>query len=122
MALRQSDIQIHNNPNLAVVDSDFVKGGFRTAVAVKSDLYALSGKTDEPSAAGQLKEYATIVYVSGETKYYILIDIDNVDNASGWEEFDVSDITTKDLPYRLKMNFIGTANEYHELVENIENS
>lgn len=43
-------------------------------------------------------------------------------HASGWEEFDVSDITTKDLPYRLKMNFIGTANEYHELVENIENS
>ena len=87
MALIQSDILTHNNPNLAVVDSDFTIGGFRTAVATVGDLYALSGKTDEPSAAGQLKEYATIVYVSGETKYYVLVDIDNVDNASGWEEF-----------------------------------
>jgi len=87
MALNQSDIQIHNNPNLAVVDSDFVKGGFRTAVGSVNDLYALSGKTDEPSAAGQVKEYATIVYVTGETKYYVLVDVDNIDNAAGWTEF-----------------------------------
>lgn len=87
MALNQSDILQHNNPNLAVVDSDFSKGGFRTAVASINDLYALSGKTDEPSAAGQLKEYATIVYVTGETKYYVLTDVDNVGNASGWSEF-----------------------------------
>ena len=87
MALYQPDILQHNNPNLAISDSDFVKGGFRTAVAVKTDLYALSGKTDEPSAAGQLKEYATIVYVTGETTYYILKDVNNVDNENGWEEF-----------------------------------
>jgi len=43
-------------------------------------------------------------------------------HASGWEEFDVSDITTKDLPYTLKMSFIGTANEYHEFIEMSENS
>lgn len=87
MALYQSDILTHNNPNLAVADSDFVKGGFRTAVATVNDLYALSGKTDEPSAAGQLKEHATFVYVTGESKYYELIDINNVDNASGWQPF-----------------------------------
>jgi hypothetical protein len=87
MALRQSDIQIHNNPNLAVVDSDFVKGGFRTAVGSVNDLYALSGKTDEPSAAGQVKEYATIVYVTGDSKYYVLKDVSNIDNPAGWEEF-----------------------------------
>jgi len=87
MALRQSDIQIHNNPNLAVVDSDFVKGGFRTAVGSVNDLYALSGKTDEPSAAGQVKEYATIVYVTGDSKYYVLKDVSNIANANGWEEF-----------------------------------
>jgi hypothetical protein len=87
MALRQSDILVHNNPNLAVVDGDFVKGGFRTAVASVNDLYTLSGKTDEPSAAGQLKEHATFVYVTGETKYYELIDINNVGNASGWQPF-----------------------------------
>ena len=34
-----------------------------------------------------------------------------------WEEFDVSDDTTKDLPYRLKMNFIGTEKEYNHLLE-----
>lgn len=87
MALRQTDILEHNNPNLAVADSDFVKGGFRTAVATVNDLYALSGKTDEPSAAGQLKERATFVYVTSEAKYYVLIDINNVDNASGWQPF-----------------------------------
>jgi hypothetical protein len=93
MALNQSDILQHNNPDLAVVDSDFTKGGFRTAVATVNDLYALSGKTDLSAAAGQLKEYATIVYVSGETKYYVLTDIDNVGNASGWSEFQTETIT-----------------------------
>jgi len=34
----------------------------------------------------------------------------------GWEEFDVSDETTKDLPYRLKMNFIGTEKEHEYLL------
>ena len=67
MALYQPDILQHNNPNLAISDSNFVKGGFRTAVATVNDLYALSGKTDLPSAEGQVKEYATIVYVSGGT-------------------------------------------------------
>lgn len=33
----------------------------------------------------------------------------------GWEEFDVSDETEKDLEYTLKMNFIGTQLEYEEL-------
>lgn len=88
MALFQSDELRHSNPNLAVVDSDFVKGGFRTAVATVDDLYALSGKTDEPSAAGQLKEFSTIVYVTGETKYYVLKDITNVDKIAGWEVFE----------------------------------
>ena len=87
MALYQPDILQHNNPNLAISDSDFVKGGFRTAVATVNDLYSLSGKTDLPSADGQVKEYATIVYVSGETKYYVLKDVTNIGNISGWTEF-----------------------------------
>jgi len=87
MALRQSDILIHNNPDLAVVDSDFIKGGFRTAVATLSDLYSLSGKTDLPAASGQLKAYSTIVYVSGDSKYYILKDVANVGNINGWQVF-----------------------------------
>jgi hypothetical protein len=35
----------------------------------------------------------------------------------GWDEFDVSDETVKDLPYKLKMNFIGTKKEYNHLLE-----
>jgi hypothetical protein len=36
---------------------------------------------------------------------------------SGWEEWDVSDETEKDLPYSLAMNFIGTKKEYDHLLE-----
>ena len=36
---------------------------------------------------------------------------------NGWEEFDVSDITTKDIVnHKLKMNFIGTKKEYDFLL------
>jgi hypothetical protein len=34
----------------------------------------------------------------------------------GWQEFDVSDETEKDLSYTLKMNFIGTQEEYDFLL------
>jgi hypothetical protein len=82
MAIKRPDIYEHNNPNYAIADSDFVKGGFRTAVADLTALYALEPKID------QLKEHSTIVYVSGETKYYILVDIANVGNINGWNEFE----------------------------------
>lgn len=81
MAIKRPDIYEHNNPLYAIADSDFVRGGFRTAVADLSGLYSLSGNTD------QLKEHATLVYVTGETKYYILVDSSNINNASGWNEF-----------------------------------
>ncbi len=87
MALRRSDIVEHNNPNLAVVDSDFVKGGFRTKVNNLTELYDLSLKIDEPTASGQMKEHATIVYVISENDYYVLVDIDNIDNHDGWKKF-----------------------------------
>lgn len=87
MAIKRPDIYEHNNVNLAISDTDFHRGGFRSAVGTVNDLYALSGKTGFPSAPGQLKEHSTIIYVSGETKYYVLTDIDNVGNATGWEVF-----------------------------------
>jgi len=87
LALRRSDIVEHNNPNLAVVDSDFVKGGFRTKVNNLTELYDLSLKIDEPTASGQMKEHATIVYVISENDYYVLVDIDNIDNHDGWKKF-----------------------------------
>ena len=65
MAIKRPDIYEHNNPLYPIADSDFVRGGFRTAVADLSGLYALSGNSN------QLKEHSTLVYVTGETKYYI---------------------------------------------------
>jgi len=81
MAIKRPDIYEHNNPNFAIADSDFVRGGIRTGVADLTALYALAPNVD------QLKEHSTIVYVSGETKYYILVDIINVGNVNGWNEF-----------------------------------
>lgn len=78
MALTRPDIYEHNNPDYAISDSDFVRGGFRTSVDNLSDLYLLSSKSD------QLKEYSTNIYVKSESKFYTLIDINNIDNASGW--------------------------------------
>jgi len=37
-----------------------------------------------------------------------------------WEEFDVSDETTKDTSYRIHMSFIGTKKEYEELEKKIK--
>jgi len=39
---------------------------------------------------------------------------------NGWEEFDVSDITAKDIVnHKLRMNFIGTNDEYNFLLTKI---
>jgi hypothetical protein len=34
---------------------------------------------------------------------------------NGWNEYDISDIIERDMPYSLKMNFIGTEKEHSEL-------
>jgi hypothetical protein len=81
MAIKRPDIYEHNNPNLPIADSDFVKGGIRSAVQSLSDLYALTTK------APQLKQHSTQIYVSGENKIYLLKDINNIGNEDGWEEF-----------------------------------
>ena len=39
---------------------------------------------------------------------------------NGWEEFDISDETEKDLQYALYLSFIGTEKEYNKLVKSIE--
>jgi hypothetical protein len=80
MAIKRPDIYEHNNPNLPIADSDFVKGGIRSAVQSLSDLYALTTKTS------QLKQHSTQIYVSGENKFYVLKDINNVGNSNGWQE------------------------------------
>lgn len=39
----------------------------------------------------------------------------------GWDEFDVSDDTQKDLGYILRMNFIGTSVEYDNFINSLDN-
>ena len=45
----------------------------------------------------------------------LLLQLDALIKMQGWEAFDVSDETEKDLEYTLKMNFIGSQSEYEEL-------
>lgn len=78
MAILRPDIYENNNPLYPISDSNFVRGGFRTAVADLTALYALSPNVN------QLKQNSTIVYVTGNSKYYILKDIANVGNVNGW--------------------------------------
>jgi hypothetical protein len=84
MALYFPDILEHGNPDLPILDSDFLKGGTRSPVQTLNDLYALTSKVE------QLKERATRVYVSGENKYYVLIDSANAGSAAGWAAEDSS--------------------------------
>lgn len=81
MALYFPDIVEHNNPDYAALDTDFLRGGTRSPVASLTDLYALY-----PAKVDLLKERATRVYVSGENKYYVLIDLANADSSAGWAE------------------------------------
>jgi hypothetical protein len=71
------DLYSHNNPDLAFVDSNSVRGGNRT-VADLTALYALSSKSD------QLKQYVTRVFVQSNSKWYTLIDINNIGSSLGW--------------------------------------
>lgn len=78
MAIKRPDIYEHNNPVLAIVDSDFLKGGGRV-VADLTALYALSSRPD------QLKERVTRVYVTAESAYYVLVDDASIGTSAGWE-------------------------------------
>lgn len=71
------DILVHNNTIDPLIDSYSVKGG-TFVVADLTTLYALS------AAPNKLKERATKVWVTAESAYYILIDVGNVSNSSGW--------------------------------------
>lgn len=78
MSIKKPDIYEHNNPNRAIVDSSFVRGGGRS-VADLNGLYALSGKID------QLSQNITKVYVISDDITYVLVDINNVGNIDGWK-------------------------------------
>jgi hypothetical protein len=82
MPLNKPDILQHNNPLNAIVDSNFTRGGIRSAVNTLTELYQIgSGANDK---IDQLKQHSTRVYVSGEGNFYLLKDISNRTNFSGW--------------------------------------
>lgn len=84
MANKRPDIYEHNNPDLAFVDGDFVRGARRT-VAARAALYALASKAD------QLKENVTIVRIlsdgenGGGLTEVLLVDDANIGSAAGWQ-------------------------------------
>jgi hypothetical protein len=78
MAIKRPDIYEHNNPNLPIVDSDFVKGGIRSAVSSLTDLFALSNNL------AQLKVNSTQVYVISQDRFYLLKNLNNAGNINGW--------------------------------------
>lgn len=84
MANKRPDIYEHNNPDLAFVDSNFVRGG-RRAVANRSELYALATKAD------QLKQGVTVVRIASDSLYdnavteVLLVSLANAGSATGWE-------------------------------------
>lgn len=78
------DILQHANSNLGLVDSNFVVGGIRTKVADLNALYAIVDGTTA-TVDGQVKDYATMVYVESAGTYYVLKDRAQIANANGWE-------------------------------------
>lgn len=83
MPLLYPDILTHSNPNNALVDSNFIKGATRSAVSNLTELYQLSAK-GEAGSLGQLKDFATKVWVRSEGKYYTLINEASARNSFGW--------------------------------------
>ena len=81
MPLNKPDILQHNNPNNAIADLNFVRGGARV-VANLNELYQIASGVN--NKVDQLKQNVTRVYVSGEDRYYLLKDIANASGANGW--------------------------------------
>jgi hypothetical protein len=82
MPLNKPDILQHNNPNNAIADSNFLRGGGRI-VANLNELYQIASGVN--TKVDQLKQNITRVYVTGEDRYYLLKDIANASGANGWK-------------------------------------
>lgn len=78
MSLKFPDKIEHSNDNLYLIDSDFVKGG-RRVVSNLTELYQLSATKSD-----LLKEFVTEVYVQSQNNHYILTNLSEADNSSGW--------------------------------------
>ena len=94
-----SSIITHSNVYAATVNSDTIRGGFRSAQADAASLAALFDNDSAPGTTGNeldlVKQHATITYVTADDKYYILNDYSAADIApgtagSGWIDFRVA--------------------------------
>jgi hypothetical protein len=83
MALSYPDIFEPNNKQNAQLDADYLRGGTK----VVADLPTLYGLSSGPGNGkyDQLKQYVTKVYVISQGAYYILKDITNCGNSTGWQ-------------------------------------
>jgi hypothetical protein len=79
--LYSGDEKQHNNPDLAYVDANFIRGGGRVTANLSTLLTDFASKTD------QLKENITTVYVISEGLVYRLKSIANIGTlATGWKK------------------------------------
>jgi hypothetical protein len=86
--LYSGDEKRHNNPDLAYVDADFIRGGGKVTANLQTLLTDFAGKAD------QLKENVTLVYVNSENTVYRLKSITNIGTlTTGWKK-DSADLST----------------------------
>ncbi len=123
MPVKKPDEQQHSNPNNALVDSQFIRGG-RRVVDDRAGLYALVDKAD------QLKENVTIVRVitddlhGGAATNLLLIDVAQIGSATGWQlenpGYGGQVIPPTYAPAKLELE--QTATVYGEVGEPVANS
>jgi len=78
--------------------------------------------TDEPYVYAIQKAEQDIKSLTEQIEIYKGIQASlRLIKMNGWDEFDVSDETEKDKGTKLKMAFIGTQEEYEQLLETIKN-
>ncbi|MDB4349046.1 hypothetical protein OAA64_01845 [bacterium] len=86
MPITKPDEFKHGNVNLAFVDSDFVRGGIRVVTSASN----LTDVTMQ-SKVDQLKDNATLVYVTNDSVFYRLKSKANITSlTNGWEEIDLT--------------------------------
>jgi len=98
LGIVKSYANYYNRLNEPLPNTNTLKGFDWTIARIKRDIKMLNIELDH------VNELKSIQYI-----------IKN----QGWAEYDVSDETIKDLDYSLHMNFIGTEEEYNNLMKKL---
>ena len=116
MAIKRPDIYQHNNDKFAIVDSDYVRGGFRS-VNNLNELYALYPNKD------QLKQFVTQVYVKNLSQFYLLVDETQISGSvflpGAWELIESSSSGLTNLILSLTWEELITLKNASELIPGI---